>query len=257
MPQTVVFIVWQRDIIRPQKGQVQTISSPQRLPGKSEPTIILHFPTEANLQISALLPQMFCSQPLSLELRCPFTWRTQGKRKGRKVLCWFFQREKKKLRTIHGTANAVGVGASQSCQSSRGIYCHISELSLLPNNFGFRKINFTTSYLNYMSNEPDTKQQPDCDSSLGVTAAVIRARLSVTLLTETLARSPLCFWVTCSFTFCFSAIRKQIESLCTPVSPSRGIPQSFFAKWNKPSAPCVVSWGLDSPAELQPWTHLI
>lgn len=85
-------------------------------------------------------------------------------------------------------------------------------LPCCPTKFGFRKIHFTTFYYNYMSNEPDTKQQSDCDSSPGVTAAVIRARLLVTLLTETLAHSALCFWVTCSFRFVFFFLSQPQES---------------------------------------------
>lgn len=73
-------------------------------------------------------------------------------------------------------------------------------LPCCPTKSGFRKIHFPAFYFNYMSNEPDTKQQSDCDSSPGVTAAVIRARLLGTPLPDTLACS-LCFWVTCSFTF--------------------------------------------------------
>lgn len=89
-----------------------------------------------------------------------------------------------------------------------------------PTKFGFRKMHFTTFYFNYMSNEPDTKQQSDCDSSPGVTAAVIRARLLVTLLTETLVHFSLCFWVTCSFSLFYFLNHQEADSGSGYHSPS-------------------------------------
>lgn len=51
-----------------------------------------------------------------------------------------FPKGENMLRTIHGTANAVGVGASQCCnQNSREIYCRIAELSLLSNRISLQK----------------------------------------------------------------------------------------------------------------------
>lgn len=106
------------------------------------------------------------------------------------MLCCIFQREKNKLRTIHGTTDAVGVGAAaRAAEKFTAIFLN---LPCCPTKSGFRKIHFPAFYFNYMSNEPDTKQQSDCDSSPGVTAAVIRARLLGTPLPDTLACS-LCF----------------------------------------------------------------
>lgn len=173
------------------------------------------------------------------------------------VLCWIFQREENKLRTIHGTTNGVGCECFTVLQPEwqRNLFIAIFlNLPCCPTKFGFRKMHFTTFYFNYMSSEPDTKQQPDCDSSPGVTAAVIGARILVTLLTETLARSPLCFWVTCSFTF-FFLNHQEADSVSGYLSlPSQATPQSF-GKWYTPAPPCLISRGLDGPVELQPWTH--
>lgn len=169
------------------------------------------------------------------------------------VLCWIFQREKNKLRTTHGTTDAVGVGAAaRVAEKCTAIFLN---LPCCPTKSGFRKVHFPAFYFNYMLNEPDTKQQSDCDSSAGVTAAVIRARLLGTPLPETLACSPLCFWVTCSFTFFLNHQEADSVSGCHSLSLTSN--SSVVWQVAHTSSPLLSSQGLGWAVELQPWTHLI
>lgn len=134
------------------------------------------------------------------------------------VLCWIFQREKNKLRTTHGTINAVGVGASQCCsQSGREIYCHISQLASLPNKIWLQK----NAFYNFLL-------------QLHVKWTRHKAAISLWFLSwchsschQSKAFSDTSHWDSCSFSslllsylqlqFIFSTTRKQIQALATTV----------------------------------------
>lgn len=56
------------------------------------------------------------------------------------MLCCIFQREKNKLRTIHGTTDAVGVGAAaRAAEKFTAIF-----LALLPNKIWLQKNTFSS-----------------------------------------------------------------------------------------------------------------